>query len=238
MAVSFILEQFEKFIDAQGYDTLWSQAIVCQCFENPSGQPDMHCPYCKGSGYRYLPPKRIKAITTSFSGQKELKIQGLAEPGSAYITPQIGIIMGFRDRVEFPEIECKYTQILRFEGEKTNATYREIRKVLFVMSDNRVYEEGIDFEITQDRHRLQWISPTTMPDTGSNISILYMTTPAYLITDLSHELRSTQEHKGTREPYTVELPKQYMIRRENFIYGAKVNAKVDFPPENEEFYYE
>ena len=201
MGTSFIVENFETLIQEQGYNTLWSQSIVCQCFENE--QPDIHCPLCKGGGFRYLPKKPIKAVTTSLSGKLEVKIQGLSQPGSAYITPQNGIIMGYRDRIEFMDIECKYSQNIKMGKRRTAATYRNIRRVLFVMRGNGVYEEGKDFKVTEDRHHLEWINDSTKPSEGELISVLYMTTPTYLVEDMVHELRSTQENWGTRNPYTV-----------------------------------
>lgn len=217
---SFNPQDFIALIEQQGYVVNWYPAIVCECFKN--NQPDIHCELCSGSGYRYLPCRQIKAITSSLSGGMELKVQGLQEPGSAYITPQIGNIMGYRDRIEFPEIECKYSQVLDVVGKKTTSTYRPIRRVNFVLSGNTVYEENNDFVISDDRHHLIFKEkPLT------KISILYMTTPTYLVVDMSHELRSSRQNKGTRAAYTVELPKQYMIKREDFVYGQTINVKKE-----------
>ncbi len=223
MGASFIVENFEQLIQEQGYNINWSQAIVCECYEN--GQPDIHCPLCLGSGYRYLPYKKIKGVTTSLSGKLEVKIQGLNEQGTAYITPQLGVIMGYQDRLEFTDIECKFSQAITMGDKKTSSTYREIRKVLFVIVEDSVFEEGKDFKIAKDRFHLEWICSENQPAKGSKISILYLTTPTYLVNDMVHELRSTRENRGTRVPYTVELPKQYLIKRENFIYGKNVNEK-------------
>lgn len=224
MAISFNVENFQELIIGQGYNIKWSQAIVCECYENE--QPDIHCPLCKGSGFRYLPPKLIKAVTTSLSGKLEVKIQGITEQGTAYLTPQLDTIMGYQDRIEFMDIRCKFSQSIVMGTNQTSSTYREIQKVLFVVVDNNIFEEGIDFEITEDRFHLKWIEETR-PKKGSRISILYLTTPTYLVHDMVHELRSTQEHKGTRTPYTIELPKQYLIKRENFIYGKNINEKKE-----------
>ena len=214
---------FEELIQAQGYNIVWEQAIVCECIID--GQPDMHCPLCQGKGWRYLPGRVIKGLTQSFSGKPELNIQGLREPGTAYLTPQLGVIMGFNDRVFFPDIHCKYSQVLTMGINETSSTYREIHDVNFVLRDQSVFQEGIDFEITTDKCHLKWIDEATKPKKGDKVSILYTTNPSYLVMDMTHELRSTNQHKDTIVPFSVELPKQYYIKREDFIYGHTINAK-------------
>lgn len=216
-------KSFEELIQNQGYNCIWQQAIVCECIEE--GQPDIHCPLCLGRGWRHLKGKKIKGLTTSFNGNVELKIQGLREPGTAYITPQLGVIMGYNDRITFPDIYAKYSQVLTMGINETSSTYREIYISNFVVKSNNVYEENKDFIITKDKCHLKWINEDTKPLRGEKISVLYTTNPSYLVMDMLHELRSTVEHKDTKYPYSIEMPKQYYLKREDFIYGNTINAK-------------
>lgn len=234
---SFNVKDFEALIESQGYNAYWSQAIVCECMKD--GQPDMHCEFCSGRGWRYLPKRGIKAVTTSLTGDRDLHIQGFREPGTAYITPQNGIIMGYNDKVEFYEITCNHSQTIIMGKDNTSSTYRPIKKVLFVVQGQHVFEEKKDFVITEDSHHLEWMTDDYKPELGSKISILYLTSPEYLVTDLLHELRSTRQSKGTRHPYTEELPKQYQIKRVDFVYGHTINAKLDKDTlQGEEWTYE
>ena len=221
--VSFDPASFDALIDNHGYIAIWKPAIVCECMED--GQPDIHCPLCKGSGFRYLAYKKIKVVSTSFSGEKTLKVQGLEEPGTVYITPQRGVIFGYHDKIEFIEITCKHSQTVTMRGSETTSTHRQIEEVSYVMGGNKVYEEGIDFEIHEGRHRLKWINEDTKPRSGAKISILYLTTPEYMVTDMMHELRSVRQNKGTHTPYNVDMPNQYLAKRLEFVYGETINRK-------------
>lgn len=228
MSVSFDPKSFQELVDNHGYVIYWEQAIFCQCYEKD--QPKMNCPLCQGSGYRYLPPVKTKAVTTSLSGKYELNLQGLREPGTAYLTPQLGIVMGYRDRIEFPEVTCKYSQNITVRNGKTDSTYRPMLSCNFVIHGDDIYEEHKDFEISEDKHHL--VFKNHIPVDGTKLSLLYMTTPRYLVSDLLHELRSVRVNKDSKVSQNVEMPKQYLIKREEFVYGQTVNKK------SEEYSYE
>lgn len=226
---SFNVESFEQLIENHGYNCYWQQAIICECYKD--GQPDFKCSLCEGRGWRYLPRKLIKVVSTSFTGSQELIVPGLKESGTVYVTPQNKNLFGYHDKLEFFEITSKHSQVIQMGYKKTTATHRNIKQVLFVVNGDYVYEENVDFVITCDRHHLEWINDEHKPSKGTNISILYTTTPIYMITDIVHELRSTRVSKGVVNPYTSEMPKQYQARRLDFVYGHTVNAKREEEPE-------
>lgn len=236
---SFIPEDFDLLIENHGYNVRWKQAMVCECMQD--GQPDIHCPLCNGSGYRYIKTTPIKVVSTSFGGNQVLKIQGLSEPGQVYVTPERGAILGYKDKLEFYELSCKHSQTLTMGEKITSTTNRPIQEVSFVMCGDYIYEEGIDFEIDVSRHHLNWLS-SDKPKAGSKLSILYLTTPEYVITDMSHELRSIRHSKGLPAPQTVDMPNQYIARRLDFVYGETINKKRDevtrFKEEEKGFSYE
>lgn len=220
---SFTIEKFQDLVERLGYTIYYQQAIKCECYYNE--QPRTTCKYCHGSGYRYLPMKKTNAIATTLQGSNELNIQGLREPGTAYITPKIEIVMGYRDRIIFPEVESKYSQTVDMLENSTSNFYREIKRVLFILQGDHVYEEGIDFKISEDRYSLIFTS-ADKPKKGSKLSVLYMTSPSYLVMDLIHELRSTKVDKDSVKPYTAKLPNQYLIKREDFVYNNTINEKI------------
>ena len=230
--VSFNPINFDELIESHGYNVSWYQSIVCECMSE--GQPSPHCPYCKGEGYRYIRRKEIKVVATSFNGNQVFKLEGISEPGTVYVTPERDVIMSYHDKLDFFEIDCRYSQVVTIKGNRTSSTYRPIKKVVFVMIGNFVYDEHIDFEISEDRHHLEWIDPKTKPADGSKISILYLTSPEYMIKDMSHELRSVNTRKGHVSPQTEIMPKQYLATRVNFAYGNTVNAKREYEPSVEE----
>lgn len=225
VGASFNPAEFQNLIENHGYNAYWQPSIVCECLDN--GQPNIHCEYCEGRGWRYLPRRHVKLVSTSFTGKQELIVPGLKEPGTVYVTPEIDVIMGYNDKIEFYEISAKHSQVLTMGIEETTSTYRPINDLNFVLIGDYVYTETEDFIVTEDKHHLKWINTTTKPQKGTKISILYTTSPEYLVTDISHELRSTRVSKGVVDPYTAEMPKQYQLKRLDFVYGHTVNAKTE-----------
>ena len=223
--VNLYTEEIDSLIEQRGHYALWERASVCSCISRDSGQPDFTCPICGGSGYRYLPPKKIKVAVTSLSGRIELETLETREPGTAYITPKSDILMGYKDRLRFPDFSCIFSEVLHWDNEiygVSPKTYRNIKDVVFLADENYEFEKGVDFAITDDGYHLIWLNKDFIPKlTGKNLSILYMTTPSYLVTDLLHELRATLSDRKTPTETFRELPKQYKINREDFIY--KIN---------------
>lgn len=219
--VDFYTQDYNELINQKGMKVEWEQAIVCECLSEDSHQPDFGCEFCNGSGFRYLPPKPIRVVSTTFSSSVKLETIGVREPGTAYITPPSDVIMGYRDRLRFVDFKCKYSEtiVINPETKFSDVTHRNIKEVLFLVQGEFQYELGVDFEVTSDEYHIKWINDKTLPD--GNLSFLYLTTPSYLVVDLLHELRATYvQHRVPKEEFR-EFPKQYQVRREDFIYGVE-----------------
>ena len=217
-------EEINQLVKDKGHNCDWERAAVCHCVTKDSGQPNFVCPTCGGSGYRYLPAKRIKVAVTSLNSQVELETIGLREPGTAYITPTDDVIMGYKDRLKFPDFRCIFSEVLHWSEEEDGRgispkTYRNIKEVMYLADDQYEYEAGVDFEITKDEHHLRWLNQEFIDRLdGKNMSLLYYTNPSYLVVDLLHELRATLSDRKSQGDTFRELPKQYKVQREDFIY--------------------
>ena len=226
-------EEFDKLIKDHGIKCDYQPAIVCDCITKDSQQPLFTCPKCGGCGYRYLPKQEIRVVVTSFATKTEPEMMTLRESGTAYATPQPDIIMGFHDRLSFPDFKCKYSERLWISkgSNVTNKSYRNIKDVVAVLHGGLQFEAGIDYEISEngyqieftksidelvDGEEVEWTEDDLLP-----ISILYYTTPSYLVMDILHELRSHYTVRNVPTETFEELPKQYRIRREDFIYNVK-----------------
>lgn len=235
--VNLYESEFDTLIKDRGIDAEWEQAVVCNCVSRDSGQPDFTCPICGGSGYRYLKPVQTRIAVTSLTGSYKMETLELREPGTAYITPKSSVIMGYHDRVRFPDFRCKFSEVLHWSNADGKGispqTYRNIKKVLFLADDQYEYEEGTDFEVTEDGYHLRWLNHDMLDQLdGKNLSLLYYTTPSYLVIDLLHELRGTfSDRKSPTETFR-ELPKQYKLQREDFMY--KVNTPEPVEPADKE----
>ena len=224
--------EFDQLIKNHGIKCNYQPAIVCECITHDSQQPLFTCPKCGGSGYRYLPTKEIRVVVTSFATSSEPEMMTFRESGTAYATPQPDTIMGFHDRLSFPDFKCKYSERMWIEpnGTITNKSYRNIKDVIAVIHGDVEFEAGIDYEISEDNYHIEFHKPLNqmiqidydeIVDGRIPISVLYYTTPSYLVMDILHELRSHYTTRHTPTEKFEELPKQYKLRREDFVYDVK-----------------
>jgi hypothetical protein len=147
--------------------------------------------------------------------------------------------MGYHDRLTFPDFTSKFCELLTFQPEgveliKVSTPTRKLIKgglVLEGIVDNKrnTFTEAVedpithllvgDYLIQPDRRSIKWLN-TEIEVIGSKLSFLYTTSPSYIISDVTHELRGTYTEFKHKELTFVELPKQYMVRREEFIYNG------------------
>ena len=225
--VNLYTELYTKIINDLGIDCIWERASVCSCMNRDTGQPDFTCPICNGSGFRYLQGKKIRVAITALNSDYLQDTLMLREPGTTYCTPLEDVIMGFHDRLTFPDFKCTFSEVIKWNFDEdgygiSHRTYRNIKSVVFVADDTYEYETGVDFEVTEDNYHLRWLNKDTIDSiNNTNMSLLYYTTPMYLVEDLLHELRATMSDRNTPEETFRELPKQYQLKREDFSYGIK-----------------
>lgn len=226
--VNLYEELYDDLIKDRGIDAIWERAVVCNCVNHDSGQPDFMCKKCGGSGYRYLDGRKIRIAITGLSSSYKLETLMLREPGTAYVTPRADIIMGYHDRLRFPDFKCTFSEVLRWEDINkgiSSKTYRDIKEVVFLADDNYEYESGVDFTISEDKFHILWKDIQHLKSLKKNeMSMLYYTTPSYLVDDLLHEVRATISDRNSPKETFRELPKQYKVVREDFIYKVKSNS--------------
>ena len=235
MKINIYDELFSDLLDSRGIDAIWEQAVVCNCLNKDTGQPNFTCKICGGSGYRYLQGKKIRVGVTTFMSNNTLTSLLLREPGTAFCTPKADIIMGYHDRLRFPDFKCKFSEAIHWDIEFdglgiSQKTYREILDVIFLADDKYEYENNIDFYISDDKFHLVWKNVEKAQDLdGKSMSLLYYTTPSYLVDDLLHEIRATMSDRNTPTETFRELPKQYKIVREDFQYLVKSPQPLQSP---------
>lgn len=222
--VNLFPDEIQKVVDDRGHRCLWERAAVCSCLSRDSGQPDFTCKRCNGTGYIYLPVQEIICAATMIDSRYQQNTLQFYEPGTLYLTPPKDVIMGYHDRLRFPDFRCLFSEVVRFGDSRTSErTYRDIVEPIHFCDTEYEFEAGTDYEVTEDRFHVRYIGEEYDRFVrGHSFSFLYYTTPSYLIVDLVHELRATlsDRNSSTGEAIFIELPKQYRARREDFIYGV------------------
>lgn len=222
--VNIYPESIEDLVQNRGHNCLWERASVCSCLSRDSGQPDFTCKRCHGTGYIYMQPQEIVVAATMIDSRYQQNTLQFYEPGTLYVTPTTLAIMGYHDRLRFPDFRCLFSEVVRFDDSRiSRKTYRNIVEPLRFCDIEYEFECPKDYVVTEDGYHIEYVGEEYEQHVkGHSFSFLYYTTPSYLIVDLVHELRATRSDRNsaTGEMVFVELPKQYRARREDFIYGV------------------
>lgn len=235
--VDFYVDQYDEIILQKGMRTLWEEAMTCYCLSVDTGQPDFNCTTCSGSGYIYAPPKETKVLTSGLTGKFDLATIGMVQKGTAYVTALSTVLMGYHDRLTFPDFKSKYSQTVTFCDGKSTRLHRPAKKIIrcltsvaeYIPIEAKSVEGNIDnvadtaqlmpdFKISEDGLYIEWVNIETWPADDSRAAILYMTGPSYVIDDITHELRATYVKFKQNTDTFKELPKQYSLKREDFVY--------------------
>jgi hypothetical protein len=209
-------ELFDSAIYQKGYTVLWEQGMLCSCYTKDSGQPDYGCPTCKGKGYRYFGSKTTRALITSIGGRKEFERIGMDEVGTAYLTPLSIDNVGFRDRFTLVDFSIKFSEVIRKSDDGISHLRYPATDVIAVARLSNEYRRGIDFDLSEDTRSLIWKNGSVPTD--ESFSVLYNTKPVYVAINPIHELRGTYVMAGGKgEERFINLPKQFQIKREDFL---------------------
>lgn len=214
----FIPQNFDDMLLQKGMKMDWEEAMVCPCIgETGTGQPDYNCKLCGRTGFIYAPPIEIKGASTGLNGKRNFDNIGFRETGTAYITVPNPIILGYHDRVTFNELTSKYSQPVTFSFGKSINLKRP------VLNFELIYKDGNYLDInmfTLEKNGWSIVaSEELVARYGDNfvVSVLFMTHPVYCVIDIMHELRATYSPDDLKK----ELPKQYMLKREDFLYEVR-----------------
>lgn len=209
-------ELFDTAISQKGFKVKWEQGMFCSCYE-PTGQPDYNCPACQGKGYIYLDGVMTKVLVTSINGHKDQERIGLNDIGTAYLTPLSTDDVGFRDRFTFVDAITKFSQVMH--KDTTNILKYPAIDIIAMVRLGEKYLRGIHYDIRPgDNGSTEIVWGNTNLAQGEKVAVLYRTHPVYISINPVHELRGTYTMlKGGGREYYVPLPKQFQIKREDFI---------------------
>jgi hypothetical protein len=216
------VEAFDNLIKQKGIPVKWQQAMFCHCVSRDTGQPSFNCPVCRGTGFYYGPAVSTTVAITSITGKMDLQTDtGILEKGTANISTLSTDLMGYNDRLEFPDFSSKYSELIQFNEEGISQPFhKKIKSILKLISPNcpaEGWKADLDFKVNEDDWGITWIGGIK-PSFQDTFSVLYVTSPTYLISEVLHELRGSIVGFKNKTLTFYELPKQFQIRREDFSY--------------------
>ena len=214
-------EQFEALIENQGLNVDWEQAMMCDCLDSITKQPDYNCPHCKGTGVVYLPSRPIQVIASSLQGSIDIyKNLGFIHPGTVYVTSSASFLLGWRDKLTFKTLSCKFSEVLTYSNGISSRAYKQIKSVIAIIHKGKYYLSNTIKTISDDRRHIVIDGTKLQLNQGDKIGILYVTYPTYVVSNMMHELRAVKTQPKGLPPTDTELPKQAMCQRIDFEYNV------------------
>lgn len=236
------LDLFKALVDGrQGYDLLWSRAVLCPCRSNAqTEQPDPSCVYCRGEGWLYvhphpeLFPEECDAIGRMKREQGE-HVRGLVQrmrvprgeqkqagsylPGMGTLTVRPDVELGWRDRVIMVDAVMAFDQILTRNSDtvtigrlvQTQMRY-PIVKVLDVRTSTARFRERTHWTLTE-AGELAWVTGQG-PASGGLYTIRYQMHPRWIVTTFPRTIigyRQPSKQTGLPQDTFTSLPQHCEI---------------------------
>jgi hypothetical protein len=221
----FRIVEFNRVLLQHGKRVTWRKAMLCPCLNETTGQADLVCKECDGSGYVYVDPLPIKAHMVSFEKNTRLYEKfGLWASGEVSVSVQPNYRLGYRDSIEMTDDLMNFNELIkkgnRVGGKRADlpahidaARYRiaQLTKALVMPKDSAgiiSLEVGASLRLT-DQGLIEWLpaGERLVPD-GSYVSVHYDYHPVWIVTSHPHAQRSDVALTGLPNEAAVALPLQ------------------------------
>lgn len=196
----FRAEEFVRLIRQKGYFCLWRKAMLCTCYEKRTGQMNMNCEFCNGSGYKYVDPHEIQCILTGMNRKVDVyNHAGQMVSGTASATTEPQYRLGFRDSLELRDSVMVMNELIEKGLRRGSrrllpidvdaARYKIIKVVALVVGQARL-EENIHYKVREGLIEWTALGHAAAP-TGTMISLHYEYHPVLIVTSHANMIRDT-----------------------------------------------
>lgn len=241
--VDFKPDQFDLAIETKGYLLAWERASLCPCspVATQTEQPDPNCELCSGSGWLYFgaPTDQdlsdyefddiqqqflddtdsmvIRGIVTSAQMQPDpVDMITKRIPGMMNVTVRRTNKLGYYDKLTALNAEIVYSEILEADGTEFLEARYLVTGVNHLRSETTVYKADVHYKIYKGK--VHWY-PSSIPATGTRLSLHYLCHPTWLVVEHPHAARVTPLLFKTPTPKTPtgdprKLPVQALVRYE------------------------
>ena len=160
--VDLYADKFDRAINEQGHDVLWFEASWCPCAKSDYSQPNYNCTLCGGRGIIYSKHQHTKVLVTGMIGKQDQQQPiGLIEQGTAMMTTLSTIIMGYHDRIEFPDFSAKYSQLINFDqagvSSELHKPVKSVKKLYSLGCPDGGWERWEHFDFEEETNTLTWM---------------------------------------------------------------------------------
>jgi hypothetical protein len=239
----FRVVEFNRTILQHGKRVRWRKAMICPCLNDSTGQADLSCTDCDGSGFVYVDPLDIQALMFAFEkGTRLYEKFGLWASGEVAITAQAAYRLGYRDSLELYDDVMNFNELIKKGDRSTGkrrdlppntetARYRIVTVAKAVVRSGEglgVLEQGYHFRVT-DNGLIEWMpAGNKFVKDGDYVSLHYDFHPVWIVTSHPHAMRSDVVRADFNVETTAALPLQVSAQLD-FIADANRRSPVTGP---------
>lgn len=222
LRADFRPEEFERVLQQHGKYIIWRKACLCPCVREVTGQADLNCTDCDGSGFVYVDPIRIRAHMASFDKTTRLYEKfGLWVSGEVQVTVEQAYRLCWRDSLQMEDDVMGFNELIAKNDRKgrksalgddiDSARYRLVTLTKALVksgTDILTLEVGHHLEVNVDGH-IRWLGPgKAAVEDGAMVSLHYDFHPVWLVISHPHVVRSDVRSTKLPRPKVDGLPIQ------------------------------
>lgn len=213
------IERTNDFIRDKGVPVNWEKAILCPCSQKP-GYNDPTCPICGGRGIAYLTAISTIVMFTHLEGVPNFMEPGLWMFGLGNISTPYEIKMSNRDRITLVNYPTFYIELIPKKGPvvRTRFDMIDIEYLCYRKDKRELMFLNEESDFTHSTSYINFVSD--VPDV--ELSIRYRYYLKYIVMTLLHEARGIKDGDDI-----LQLPNQYLVRREDMVTGSKARSLRD-----------
>lgn len=239
----FRVIEFTRAIRQHGYYIEWRKAMLCPCMNAQTGQCEINCTSCNGSGFFYFDPIEIRGIMSRFERNvKAFEKFGAWVEGTAQLTVEPMHRMAPQDQIELLDSIMTHSEVISKDDRRGRrsvlpvnrdaARYRIARMIRAVLSDDAhqmiALQEGVDFKITKEGW-IEWLPHGQQIPEGTTISLLYEYHPIYCVVSHTNAFREGSVEAKQPVAQITALPVQMLIKLDHLVHTQNMPSIHDGP---------
>ncbi len=221
-------EEFRRVIRQHGKHVVWRKALLCPCHDEQTGQAQINCENCDGSGFYYIDALKIQALM--FNQDKHTKLYekfGMWLQGETSVTVEPENRLGYRDSLELRDSVMTFTELIKKNNRRgarsklpagyDSARYRIVSMTRMMLATGLStsgcastvsLECDKHFTISDDGW-IKWTADgnTLVPD-GHVLSVRYEFHPVWIVESFPHAMRDDISGRKTDKSRVIGHPLQ------------------------------
>lgn len=216
--------KFEALVENQGVRVNLYTTLLCPNVKKPdSNEHEIGCPLCYGSAFIDVNPVETMTYLSNQRLLKRFEQQGVFDEATTEASFLPGVNLQYFARIDLIDFASIYYQIIQKQEGSIDRLKYQAYSVNYLIDKNGVtYTENTDFEVTSDTGDIKWLKQG--PSIGTMYSVHYNYPIVFRAVNALHVNRFGQNSFKKPNRVNVELPEQWIIKRDYLITKEDVDG--------------